>query len=173
MEVENGTRAILGSESARNAQDSDENEELAERVGVLAHVLAKTNEFNGFAIISRNRNDLAFAVFRRRCRPFAGICRFFYFNDTRNDTRRWRLTENVPTNRHVVSRETDRRDRLWCFHPLRRNLFAFREHHPARLGTPWSLMNQVLELRLEDVRGRNSARVDTSSRLGQRRFGNV
>jgi hypothetical protein len=57
---------------------------LAERVGVFDRDLAKANEINGFAIISRNRNDLASSNLRRRFRPFAGFCRFFHFNDTRN-----------------------------------------------------------------------------------------
>ena len=60
---------------------------LAERVGFLERDFAKPNEINGFAIISRNRNDLASSNLRRRFRPFAGFCRFFYFNGTRHGTR--------------------------------------------------------------------------------------
>jgi hypothetical protein len=60
---------------------------LAERVEVLDREFAIPNRFNRFAIISRNRNDLASSNLRRRFRSFAGICQFFYFNDTRNDTR--------------------------------------------------------------------------------------
>ena len=68
---------------------------LAERVGVLARGFAKANEINGFAIISRNRNDLGSSNFRRHLRPFAGLCRFFYFNDTRNGARRGQFGELV------------------------------------------------------------------------------
>jgi hypothetical protein len=57
-------------------------------VGFLERDFAKANEISGFAIISRNRNDLASSNLRRRFRPFAGVCRFFYFDDTRNGTRR-------------------------------------------------------------------------------------
>jgi len=49
------------------------------------------NVYSGFQLISRNHNDLAFANLRQCLRPFAGFCRFFYFNGTRNDTRRERL----------------------------------------------------------------------------------
>ena len=35
-----------------------------------------------------NRSDLASSSRRWRSRPFAGFCRFFHFNDTRNGTRR-------------------------------------------------------------------------------------
>jgi hypothetical protein len=59
---------------------------LAERVGVPERVVSKANGINGFAVISRNRTDLAFSNLRRRFRPFAGLCRFFYFNGTRNGT---------------------------------------------------------------------------------------
>ena len=45
----------------RNAEENSK-KELAERVGVFAHDLPKPNECNGFAIISRNRNDLTFCV---------------------------------------------------------------------------------------------------------------
>ena len=69
---------------------------MAERVGVLARDFAKPNGINGFAIISRNRNDLASSKLRRRFRPFAGVCRFFYLNDTRNGTRREPLGGLVP-----------------------------------------------------------------------------
>ena len=57
-------------------------------MGVREGDLAKLNGINGFAIISRNRNDLASSIRRRRFRLFAGVCRFFHFNDIRNDTRR-------------------------------------------------------------------------------------
>ena len=56
----------------------------------------KPNECNGFAIISCNRSDLASSNGCRRLRPFAGVCRFFYFNDTRNGTRRDALREFLP-----------------------------------------------------------------------------
>jgi hypothetical protein len=49
-------------------------------VGVFDRDFAKPNECNGFTLISRNCNDLASSNFRRRFRPFAGVCRFFYFN---------------------------------------------------------------------------------------------
>ena len=39
---------------------------VAERVGVLERDFAKANEINGFANISRNRNDLVSANSRRR-----------------------------------------------------------------------------------------------------------
>ena len=42
------------------------NEDLAERMGVLARDFANRNEINGFAIISRNRNDLASSNLRQR-----------------------------------------------------------------------------------------------------------
>jgi hypothetical protein len=64
------------------------NQELAERVGFLGRDFAKANEMNGFALISRNRIDLASSDSCQRLRRFAGVCRFFYFNDTRNGTRR-------------------------------------------------------------------------------------
>jgi len=50
--------------------------DLAERVGVQERDFAKPNEVNGFADISCNRNDLAFANLRQRLRPFAGLGRF-------------------------------------------------------------------------------------------------
>jgi hypothetical protein len=50
---------------------------LAERVGFRERQFAKANGINGFAIISRNRNDLASSNLRQRFRPFAGVCRFF------------------------------------------------------------------------------------------------
>jgi hypothetical protein len=61
---------------------------MAERVGFPSRDVAKRNQINGFAIISRNRNDLASSDSRRRFRLFAGSCGFFYFNGTRNGTRR-------------------------------------------------------------------------------------
>ena len=48
---------------------------------------AKPNVYNGFALISRNRNDLAFASLRRRLRPCASLCRFCQRDGTRNGTR--------------------------------------------------------------------------------------
>jgi hypothetical protein len=57
-------------------------------VGFFNRDFAKPNKINGFAIMSRNGNDLASSNLRRRFRPFAGVRRFFYFNDTRNGTRR-------------------------------------------------------------------------------------
>jgi hypothetical protein len=69
---------------------------LAERVGVPERVFSKANGINGFALISRNRNDLAASNLRRRFRPFAGICRFSHFNDTRNGTRRETLGRHLP-----------------------------------------------------------------------------
>src|SRR5688500_5741695 len=65
-------------------------EKLAERVGVQSRDFAKSNEINGFAINSCNRNDLAFANLRRRFRPLAGFCRFCQRDGTRNGTRRER-----------------------------------------------------------------------------------
>ena len=64
------------------------NLKLAERVGVLARDFRKPNVYSGLQLISRNHNNLASSNFCRRFRPFAGFCRFFYFNDTRNGTRR-------------------------------------------------------------------------------------
>jgi hypothetical protein len=61
---------------------------LAERVGVSDRDFAKANEINDFAINSRTGNALASSDLRRRFRPFAGVCRFFYLNGTRNGTRR-------------------------------------------------------------------------------------
>ena len=58
---------------------------LAESVGVFDRDFVKPNEINGFALISRNRSNLAFSNLRRRCRPLAGFCRFFYFNGTRRE----------------------------------------------------------------------------------------
>ena len=72
------------------------NLKLAERVGVLDRDFAKPNDYSGFRLISRNRNDLASSNLRRRFRPFAGFCRFFYFNGTRNGTRRGILTGELP-----------------------------------------------------------------------------
>ena len=40
---------------------------MAERVVVFDRDFAKPNEINGFAIISRNRNNLASSILRRRC----------------------------------------------------------------------------------------------------------
>lgn len=60
-------------------------QKLAERVGVLAHVFKNSNICSGFRLISRNCNDLASSNRCQRFRPFAGVCRFFYFNDTRRD----------------------------------------------------------------------------------------
>lgn len=57
----------------RNAEENSERE-LAERVGVLVRDFGKANEINGFAINSRNRNDLASSNTGRRFRPFAGFC---------------------------------------------------------------------------------------------------
>ena len=61
---------------------------LAERVGFFDRDFANPNVYSGFRLISRNRSDLASSNLRRRFRKFAGVCRFFYFNDTRNGTRR-------------------------------------------------------------------------------------
>ena len=61
---------------------------MAERVGVPERDFGKANEYNGFALITRNRNDLAPSNSRQRLRPFAGFCRFFWCNGTRNGTRR-------------------------------------------------------------------------------------
>ena len=69
------------------ALDHSRRRRMAERVGVRERDFAKANGINGFAINSRNRNDLASSNLRRRFRPFAGFFGFFYFNDTRNDTR--------------------------------------------------------------------------------------
>ena len=60
---------------------------LAERVGVFDRDFRKPNDYNGCGLISRNRSNLASSNLRRRFRPFAGFCRFSYFNDTRNGTR--------------------------------------------------------------------------------------
>ena len=80
-------RIVLLVDSAEMLSKSRELD-LAERVGDFERDFAKANEINGFAIISCNREDLAVASIRRRLRPFAGSCRFFYCNGTRNDTRR-------------------------------------------------------------------------------------
>ncbi|HYN09587.1 MAG TPA: hypothetical protein VES67_19555 [Vicinamibacterales bacterium] len=80
-------------EENQSRRGGEPQEKLAERVGVLARDFAKANEINGFATISRSRNDLASSSFRRRFRPFAGLCRFFYFNGTRHGTRRGALGE--------------------------------------------------------------------------------
>jgi hypothetical protein len=69
-----------------NARDTV-NLKLAERVGVLERDFAKANEVNGCAITSPNRSDLASSNLCQRFRPFAGVCRVFNSNDTRNDTR--------------------------------------------------------------------------------------
>ena len=61
---------------------------LAERVGVIARDFRKPNVYSGFWLISRNGNDLASSNLRLHFRPFTGACRFFYFDDTRNGTRR-------------------------------------------------------------------------------------
>jgi hypothetical protein len=42
-------------------------------VGVFDRDFAKPNVYNGFAIISRNRNDLESSNLRRRVLPFAGF----------------------------------------------------------------------------------------------------
>ena len=73
---------------AEAALDDSRRRRMAERVGFFDRGLPKPNEINGFAIISRNRNDLASSNSRRRFRLFAGFCGFFYFNGTRNGTRR-------------------------------------------------------------------------------------
>jgi hypothetical protein len=65
-------------------------------VGDFDRDFAKSNEINGFAIISRNGNNLASSHLRRRFRLFASVCRFFYFNDTRNGTRRGDLANHPP-----------------------------------------------------------------------------
>jgi hypothetical protein len=66
---------------------------LKSAMGVLSFSSAisfppKANEFNGFVLMLRNRNELASSNLRRRFRPFAGFCRVFYSNGTRNGTRR-------------------------------------------------------------------------------------
>ena len=69
-------------------------------MGDFERDFAKANDINGFAIISCNRKDLAFASIRRRLRPFAGFCRCFYCNGTQNDTRRRplrRVSQQVST----------------------------------------------------------------------------
>ena len=48
-------------------------------MGFFARVFAKANEINGFALVSRNRSDLASSNPRGRFRPSAGIGRFLYF----------------------------------------------------------------------------------------------
>ena len=65
-------------------------------MGVFDRDFAISNVYSGLALISRNRSDLASSNACRRFRPFAGFCRFFYFNDTRNGTRRDVLGEFLP-----------------------------------------------------------------------------
>jgi hypothetical protein len=77
---------------------------LAERVGFPERVFAKPNVYNDFAIIPFDRNDLPFANHRRRLRPFAGVCRFWRLNGTRNDTRRGILTK---FSRRVLARHKE------------------------------------------------------------------
>ena len=48
--------------------------------GVFDRGFAKLNEINGFAINSRNDNDVASSKLRRSFRPFADFCRCFYFH---------------------------------------------------------------------------------------------
>jgi hypothetical protein len=69
---------------------------MAERVGVFDRDFAKPNEINGSAIISRNRNDLAFSNCCQRFRLFASVCGFSESNDTRNGTRRDALGAFLP-----------------------------------------------------------------------------
>lgn len=85
---------VVGPRIARRGGEA--REKLGERVGILDFDFAKANEINGFAIISRNRNDLASSDIRRRLLPFAGFCRSFYFNGARNGTRRETLEGLVP-----------------------------------------------------------------------------
>ena len=60
-------------------------------MGVLDRDSAIPNVYSRLALISRDRNDLASSNLRRRFRPFAGFCRFSYFDGTRNGTRYERL----------------------------------------------------------------------------------
>ena len=78
----------------QNAEENSETE-LAERVGVFERVFEILNVYSNFQLISRNRSDLASSNFRRRFRPFAGVCRFLYFNGTRNGTRHERLQNHA------------------------------------------------------------------------------
>ena len=71
---------------------------LAERVGVFGADLRKPNEDRGFVRKPENRNDLAFSISCQELRLFAGNCRFFYFDDTRHDTRRGGLPECLSGN---------------------------------------------------------------------------
>jgi hypothetical protein len=85
--------AVFGREnrSLIRFRENPQELKLAERVGFFDRDFAKANECSGFALISRNRNDLASSKLRRRFRPFAGVCQFFHFDDTRNGTQRERL----------------------------------------------------------------------------------
>jgi hypothetical protein len=90
---ESAFRTHVGKENRAPGRFRDDaqkiaNLKLAERVGFPSRDVAKPNQINSFAIISRNRNDLASSNLRQRFRPFAGICRFSYFDGTRNGTRR-------------------------------------------------------------------------------------
>ena len=69
---------------------------MAERVGVLNREFAIPNVYSGFQLISRAGNDLASSNLRRRLPPFAGYCRFFHFNGTRNGTRPRTLSRLSP-----------------------------------------------------------------------------
>ena len=102
--LDNGreNRALI--RPGENAQEIA-NWKLAERVGFVACDFRKPSVYSGFQSISRNRSDLASSKLRQRFRPFAGICRFFYFNDTRNGTRRDALV-NRPPNRQTAHRPT-------------------------------------------------------------------
>jgi hypothetical protein len=62
-------------------------------VGVFDRDFAIPNVYSRLALISRASSDLASSDVCQRLRPFAGFCRFFYFNDTRNGTRRERLRD--------------------------------------------------------------------------------
>ena len=103
----------------------------------LARGFRKPNAYCDFQLISRNRSDSASSDLRRRFRPFAGVCRSFYRNATRRgrqpETPSRQLTQNAPVDVVPCSHQADRCHRLWCFHPVRRNLFAFRKHHPCRV----------------------------------------
>ena len=53
-------------------------------MGFVARDFTTPNEYTGFAINSRNGNDLASSNLRRRFLPFAGVCRLApYFPDHR------------------------------------------------------------------------------------------
>jgi hypothetical protein len=69
-------------------------------VGVRERDFAIPNVYNHFPPILRDCSDLASSNFRQRLRPFAGLCRFFYFNDTRNGTRRDVLGDVRPKDPH-------------------------------------------------------------------------